>query len=55
MFVIVFGIFLIKSVLKEVFQREQLEKLSKELKSANEKLTELDKLKSGMFSLFLIR
>ena len=49
-FVIIFGIFLIKSVLKEVFQREQLEKLTGELKFANEKLTELDKLKSGTFS-----
>lgn len=34
-FVIIFGLFLIKSVIKEVEQREKLEKLTKELEAAN--------------------
>ena len=50
LFVIVFGILLIKSVLKEVHQREEMEKLSKELKVINEKLVETDKMKAGMYS-----
>ena len=45
-----FGVFLIKSVLKEVEQREKLEVLTKELVSANEKLKELDHLKSQFLS-----
>jgi len=45
-----FGILLIKSVLKEVEQRERLEKLTKELEAANVRLTELDKLKSEFLS-----
>jgi len=50
LFVIVFGILLIKSVLKEVHQREEMEKLSKELKVINEKMVEMDKMKAGMYS-----
>lgn len=46
----VFGIFLIRSVLKEVEQREKLEILSKELGEANTKLKELDRLKSEFLS-----
>ena len=46
----VFGSFLIKSVLKEVEQREKLEILTKELEAANEKLKDLDKLKSEFLS-----
>lgn len=45
-----FGVFLIRSVLKEVEQREKLEVLTKELEAANKKLTELDKLKSEFLS-----
>ncbi len=41
-----FGIFLIRSVLKEVEQREKLQKLTEDLNATNVKLTELDKLKS---------
>ncbi len=44
------GIFLIRSVLKEVEQREKLEILTKELEAANTKLKELDKLKSEFLS-----
>lgn len=46
----VFGIFLIRSVLKEVEQREKLEILTKELEQANAKLKELDRLKSEFLS-----
>lgn len=45
-----FGIFLIRSVLREVEQRERLEILTKELESANERLKELDHLKSEFLS-----
>lgn len=45
-----FGILLIRSVLKEVEQREKLEILSKQLGDANEKLKELDHLKSEFLS-----
>ncbi len=45
-----FGVFLIRSVLKEVEQREKLEVLTKELGEANEKLKELDHLKSEFLS-----
>ena len=50
-FVIVLGYQLIKSVKKEIKQREQLEILSEQLLSANEKLKELDKLKTEFISL----
>jgi len=45
-----FGIFLIRSVLMEVEQRQKLEILSKQLGEANEKLKELDHLKSEFLS-----
>ncbi|MGD0977241.1 MAG: ATP-binding protein [Minisyncoccia bacterium] len=48
--VLSFGILLIRSVLKEVEQRERLEKLTKSLEEANEKLKDLDKLKSQFLS-----
>lgn len=48
--VLSFGILLIRSVRREVEQREKLEKLSKDLGAANEKLKELDKLKSEFLS-----
>lgn len=49
--IIVFGNFLIKSVKREVQQRERLEILTNELEIANEKLKSLDKLKSEFLSL----
>ncbi|OGM99716.1 MAG: hypothetical protein A2817_02520 [Candidatus Yanofskybacteria bacterium RIFCSPHIGHO2_01_FULL_39_8b] len=45
-----FGVFLIRSVVGEVEQREKLEVLTKELAAANEKLKELDRLKSEFLS-----
>lgn len=45
-----FGILLIRSVLREVEQRERLEILTRELGEANEKLKELDHLKSEFLS-----
>lgn len=48
--VLAFGILLIRSVRREVEQREKLEILTKELEAANEKLKELDKLKSEFLS-----
>jgi signal transduction histidine kinase len=47
---IVFGIMLIKTVRKEVLQREQLQKLTNELASKNQKLQELDAVKSQFLS-----
>ena len=49
--VIFFGILLIRSVYREVEQRERIEKLAKELEKANERLKELDQLKSEFVSL----
>ena len=46
----IFGVFLIRSVLKEVMQREKLEVLTSELEEANKKLQALDKLKSEFLS-----
>ena len=48
--VLAFGILLIKSVLKEVEQREKLEVLTKELEAANEKLKVADRMKSQFLS-----
>jgi signal transduction histidine kinase len=48
--VLAIGIVLIKSVLKEVEQREALELLTNRLEMANSKLTQLDKLKSEFLS-----
>ena len=49
-FLVIFGILLIRSVLKEVEQREKLEALTKNLEAANEKLKTLDRLKSEFLS-----
>lgn len=49
--VLAFGILLIRSVLREVEQRERLEVLSKELAAANEELKKLDKVKSEFISI----
>ncbi|MBI2514758.1 hypothetical protein HYV91_01025 [Candidatus Wolfebacteria bacterium] len=48
--ILIFGILLIRSVRREVEQREKLEILTKELEAANEKLKDLDKLKSEFLS-----
>ena len=48
---LVFSIFLIRSVLKEVEQREQLQKLSEELKAANAQLEVLSRFKTQLLSL----
>ena len=45
-----FGILLIRSVLREVRQRETLEVLSKELEASNEKLKVADRMKSQFLS-----
>lgn len=45
------GVLLIKSVRKEIKQREQLEKLSVQLAKANEKLQEIDQMKTEFLSL----
>lgn len=46
-----FGIFLIRSVLKEVWQREKMETLSRKLAVANEELKKLDQAKSEFISI----
>jgi len=51
LFVVIFGIFLIRSVRKEVSQREKFELLSKDLAMANEKLKELDQMKTDFISI----
>lgn len=48
---VIFGTFLIRSVRKEVEQREYLEVVTKELGAANEKLKELDDLKTDFISI----
>ena len=50
-FVVIFGVLIIKSVIREIKQREDLEILSKKLEAANERLKELDKLKSDFVSI----
>lgn len=49
--IIIVGYLIVKSVKKEIEQREKLEILTTELSSANEKLKGLDKLKSEFVSL----
>ncbi len=46
----IFSLFLIRSVIKEVNQREHIEKLAKDLTDANTRLKELDKQKSEFVS-----
>ncbi len=48
---LIFGYFLIRSVLQEVRHREEVEKLAQELEKANVKLKELDKAKSEFVSI----
>jgi len=47
----IFSILLIRSVLNEVKQREQLEKITKRLQEANNKLTQLDEAKTEFLSI----
>ncbi len=49
--VLYFGILLIKSVIKEVEQREELQKLTEQLQKTNTKLDSLSRFKSQMLSL----
>lgn len=48
---LIFGLLLIRSVKKEIKQREILEKLTKQLEKANEKLKKLDAAKSEFISI----
>jgi len=48
---VIFGILLIKSVRQEVRQREEMERLNKELERANIKLAELSRFKTQLLSL----
>jgi signal transduction histidine kinase len=50
-FVFIFGVLLIRSVIQEVRTREEMEKLAGDLAIANEKLKELDKAKSDFVSI----
>jgi signal transduction histidine kinase len=50
-FTAITGYFLVRSVKKEVKQREELEVLTKKLAAANDRLKELDKLKSEFVSI----
>lgn len=47
--VVLFGYFLIRSVINEVKQREKIESINKELEVANKKLEDLDKFKNQFF------
>jgi len=51
LFSIFFGVLLIRSVVKEVEQREKLEKITIELEAANERLRQLDEAKSEFLSI----
>jgi len=48
---VVFGIFLVKSVIQEVRAREEMENMAKRLRGANVKLKKLDKVKSEFISI----
>lgn len=48
---LIFGVFLIKSIIKEVTQRERLEIITNELQSANTRLKELDQQKTDFLSI----
>lgn len=49
--VIIFGIWLIRGVVTEIKQREEIEKLAKDLKVANDRLKELDRQKTEFVSI----
>ncbi|MBU3668551.1 MAG: hypothetical protein FGM57_01130 [Candidatus Taylorbacteria bacterium] len=48
---VIIGLYLIRSVVNEIFQREKIETLAKDLEKANEHLQELDQQKSEFVSL----
>ena len=48
--VLVFGVLIVRSIYREILQREKIEKLAKELEKANERLKELDVLKTEFIS-----
>lgn len=48
---VIIGIFLVRSVMREVSQREKIEKLAEDLGKANERLKELDKQKTEFVSI----
>ena len=48
--VVILGIFVIRSVIKEVSQREKIEALAADLQKANDRLTDLDRQKSEFVS-----
>ena len=50
-FLVFFGVLLIRSVSKEVEQREKLEKITIQLEAANERLRQLDEAKSEFLSI----
>jgi signal transduction histidine kinase len=50
-FTVIFGILLIRSVTREVKTREKIESLAKDLEKANDRLKELDQLKSEFLSI----
>jgi len=50
-FVVVFGILIIKSVMKEVEMREKVQRLAFELKDANDRLKEMDQIKSDFVTI----
>lgn len=49
--VLVFSILLIKSVMKEIESREEIERLAKDLEKANGRLREMDRMKSEFVSI----
>jgi signal transduction histidine kinase len=50
-FAVIIGLFLVRSVIQEVEQREEIQRLADSLKAANDKLKELDRLKSEFLSI----
>lgn len=51
LFIVFFGVLLMRSVINEVSQRERLQALTAQLEEANEKLKKLDKLKTEFLGL----
>jgi len=48
---LIFGILLVRSVLKEVKTREQIQKIARKLEEANKRLRQIDKVKSEFISI----
>jgi signal transduction histidine kinase len=51
LFILIFGIFLTRSEVREVAQREEIERLAEDLAAANERLRNLDQVKSEFVSI----